>query len=59
MPSGASDEHIAVAELGAAKSVPADMATLVIVGSAETRIVRRDGRAALVYTPRVAAGPIR
>ncbi len=56
---GRLDEHIAVAELGAAKSVPADMATLVIVGSAETRIVRRDGRAALVYTPRAAAGTIR
>ena len=53
---GRLDEHIAVAELGAAKSVPADMATLVIVGSAETRVVRRDGRAALVYTPRAAAG---
>jgi precorrin-3B C17-methyltransferase len=56
---GRPDEHIVVAELGAAKSVPADMATLVIVGSAQTRVVRREGRAALVYTPRVAAGPIR
>jgi precorrin-3B C17-methyltransferase len=28
------------------------MATLVIVGSAETRIVPRAGRAPLVYTPR-------
>jgi precorrin-3B C17-methyltransferase len=56
---GRPDEHIAVAELGGAKSVTADMATLVIVGSAATRVVRRDGREPLVYTPRGAAGPIR
>jgi precorrin-3B C17-methyltransferase len=28
------------------------MATLVIVGSAETRLIAREGRAPLVYTPR-------
>jgi precorrin-3B methylase len=28
------------------------MATLIIVGSAETRLITRAGRAPLVYTPR-------
>src|SRR6266404_1533214 len=42
--------------LGAAKSIAADMATLVIVGSADTRIVAREGRPPLVYTPRAVAG---
>jgi len=31
------------------------MATLVIVGSAETRLVSRPGQAPLVYTPRSAS----
>jgi precorrin-3B C17-methyltransferase len=31
------------------------MATLVIVGSPETRTIARPGRAPLVYTPRAAA----
>ena len=31
------------------------MATLVIVGSRETRVIARAGRAPLVYTPRAAA----
>jgi precorrin-3B C17-methyltransferase len=31
------------------------MATLVIVGSRETRVVARPGRHALVYTPRAIA----
>jgi precorrin-3B C17-methyltransferase len=34
----------------------ADMATLIIVGSADTRVVARPGRAPLVYTPRAAQG---
>jgi precorrin-3B C17-methyltransferase len=49
---GREDESLTVSMLGDASSVTADMATLVIVGSAETRIVQRPGRAALVYTPR-------
>jgi precorrin-3B C17-methyltransferase len=52
---GRPGEQVQIASLTAAKSVAAgvaDMATLVIVGSAETRIVARDGRAPLVYTPR-------
>jgi precorrin-3B C17-methyltransferase len=52
---GRTGEHLEVTTLGAAKLIAADMATLVIVGSAETRIVARKGRAPLVYTPRAAA----
>ena len=53
---GRADEHVDVTTLGAAKSIAADMATLVIVGSADTRIVVREGRPPLVYTPRAVAG---
>jgi precorrin-3B C17-methyltransferase len=52
---GRSDEYVQVTTLGAAKLVAADMATLVIVGSAETRVVAREGCAPLVYTPRAVA----
>jgi precorrin-3B C17-methyltransferase len=52
---GRADEHVEVTMLGAAKSIAADMATLVIVGSVDTRIVAREGRAPLVYTPRAVA----
>jgi precorrin-3B C17-methyltransferase len=51
---GRSDEKIDVTTLDAADAGAADMATLVIVGSAETRLVARPGRAPLVYTPRAA-----
>jgi precorrin-3B C17-methyltransferase len=49
---GRADETIAVTTLQAADPAGADMATLVIVGSAETRLVPRPGQAPLVYTPR-------
>jgi precorrin-3B C17-methyltransferase len=49
---GRAEERVEVTTLGAAKSIAADMATLVIVGSVHTRIVAREGRAPLVYTPR-------
>jgi precorrin-3B C17-methyltransferase len=49
---GRADENIAVTTLQAADTAGADMATLVIVGSAETRLVPRPGHAPLVYTPR-------
>jgi precorrin-3B C17-methyltransferase len=52
---GRDGEHVDVTTLAAAKSVAADMATLVIIGSAETRVVVRDGRMPLVYTPRAVA----
>ncbi len=52
---GRADETIAVTTLHAADPAGADMATLVIVGSAETRLVPRPGHAPLVYTPRSAS----
>jgi precorrin-3B C17-methyltransferase len=52
---GRVDEQINVVTLDAADSVNADMATLVIVGSRDTRIIARPGRHALVYTPRAVA----
>ena len=52
---GRADERIAVTTLGDADPANADMATLVIVGSRETRIVARPGGAPLVYTPRAAS----
>jgi len=53
---GRADEEIAVTTLAAADPARADMATLIIIGSPETRVIARPGRAALVYTPRKAAG---
>lgn len=52
---GRADERISVTTLAEADPALADMATLVIVGSRETRLVARPGRAPLVYTPRAAA----
>jgi len=52
---GRAGENIAVTTLQAADPAGADMATLVIVGSAETRLVPRPGHAPLVYTPRSAS----
>lgn len=49
---GRPDEHMAIARLSQAEASQADMATCVIIGSAETRIIARDGKADLVYTPR-------
>lgn len=49
---GRPDEAFAVVPLGEADRQPADMATCVIVGSAETRIIAREGRDPLVYSPR-------
>jgi precorrin-3B C17-methyltransferase len=49
---GRSDEGVTITTLAAAGDIAADMATLVIVGSRETRLVARPGQRALVYTPR-------
>ena len=49
---GREEESVVVTSLAEAPGIAADMATLVIVGSAETRIIARAGRAPLVYTPR-------
>ena len=55
---GRAEERVAVTTLGGARAtaaeLEADMATLIIVGSPETRVVARDGRLPLVYTPRAA-----
>jgi precorrin-3B C17-methyltransferase len=51
---GRGDESLRVATLATAAAEPADMATLIIVGSPETRVLERPGRAPLVYTPRAA-----
>ena len=49
---GRPDEKILVTPLGDVDAAQADMATCVIIGSAETRIIERGDRPALVYTPR-------
>jgi precorrin-3B C17-methyltransferase len=51
---GRPDESINVVTLDAAGAASADMATLIIVGSRETRVIVRAGAAPLVYTPRAA-----
>jgi precorrin-3B C17-methyltransferase len=56
---GRQDERVSVTTLAEADAVPADipsidMATLVIVGTRETRVIARPGRSPLVYTPRAA-----
>jgi precorrin-3B C17-methyltransferase len=52
---GRPDEKITVAPLGQADAGQADMATCVIIGSAETRMIERGDKPALVYTPRFLA----
>jgi precorrin-3B C17-methyltransferase len=46
------DETVTVTTLDLADAAAADMATLVIIGSAATRAIARPGRTPLVYTPR-------
>ena len=53
---GRPDEVIRIVPLSEAESGMADMATCVIVGSAETRIIERDGKRPLVYSPRYFKG---
>jgi precorrin-3B C17-methyltransferase len=52
---GRADERIAVTMLADAVPADADMATLIIVGSRETRMIARPRGVPLVYTPRAAA----
>lgn len=54
---GRADERIAIVPLAQADAAMADMATCVIIGSAETRTIDRPGRAPLVYSPRSAGRP--
>jgi precorrin-3B C17-methyltransferase len=49
---GRSDEQVFLTTLEVADPQRADMATLIIVGSPETRVIVRPGQPALVYTPR-------
>lgn len=56
---GRPDERITIVPLADAEAGMADMATCVMIGSAETRLIERDGRAPLVYSPRFSAGTSR
>ena len=49
---GRADEALALTTLGEADASLADMATLVVVGSSETRFVLRDGERPWMLTPR-------
>ncbi|MFG1413317.1 precorrin-3B C(17)-methyltransferase [Xanthobacter sp. VTT E-85241] len=51
---GRPDERIVLSTLAEAKGEQADMATCVLIGSEETRIVERPGLSPLVYSPRSA-----
>ncbi|EKF19354.1 precorrin-3B C(17)-methyltransferase [Nitratireductor pacificus] len=53
---GRPDERMTVVPLAEARGEMADMATCVIIGSPETRLIARDGLPPLVYAPRSAAG---
>ncbi len=53
---GRPDERITVMPLGEADANRADMSTCVIIGSPETRMIARQGRPDLVYTPRYFIG---
>jgi precorrin-3B C17-methyltransferase len=50
---GRADERVSITTIAQADPAAADMATLVIVGSAQTRVIERPGRSPLVYTPRI------
>ena len=56
---GRPDERMLVMALEKAKAERADMATCIIIGSPETRIVTRPGLPSLVYTPRFLSGTSR
>lgn len=56
---GRPDERITVQPLEGADAAIADMATCVIIGSPETRVIAREGQPDLIYTPRFMAGETR
>ncbi|MGM4914822.1 precorrin-3B C(17)-methyltransferase [Rhizobium sp. 768_B6_N1_8] len=56
---GRPDERITVQPLERADAAIADMATCVIIGSPETRVIAREGQPDLIYTPRLMAGETR
>ena len=51
---GRPDERVNVMALETVDPTAADMATLIIIGSSETRMIARPGRTPLIYTPRAA-----
>ena len=51
---GRADERITIVPLAEARSDDADMATCIIIGSADSRVVARQGLPPLVYAPRAA-----
>jgi len=53
------DEQINLFTLDQADPAKADMATCVIIGTAETRVIERPGLRPLVYSPRFASGEAR
>ncbi|RUY51321.1 precorrin-3B C(17)-methyltransferase, partial [Mesorhizobium sp. M7A.F.Ca.CA.001.05.1.1] len=53
---GRPDERIEVYLLADVEAEKADMATCIIIGSPETRIIKRTEKPALVYTPRSSTG---
>jgi precorrin-3B C17-methyltransferase len=54
---GRLDERVAITQLANAQGGNADMATCVIIGSADTRLVERPGTTPLIYTPRGTSRP--
>ena len=52
---GRADEHIDITTLGAADPTQADMRTLVLIGTSETRRIERPGLPPLLYTRRSVA----
>ncbi len=51
---GRPDERIRIVSLSEAEPGMADMATCILIGSPETRLIERAGREPLVYAPRSA-----
>jgi precorrin-3B C17-methyltransferase len=49
---GRASESVQIALLEKAETIAADMATLIVIGSPETRVIERPGLPPLVYTPR-------
>ena len=49
---GRPDERVVLTTLGEADPAVADMSTLIMIGSSETRFIERDGKEPWLYTPR-------
>lgn len=50
------DESVRVLTLAESRTAPADMATMILIGTATTRLIEREGRVPFVYTPRSVVG---